>query len=1016
MRRLRYIIGALLAVLWMAPLSAQEPTGTIRGRVIDNETQQPLARVTVAVGSRGALTQADGRFVITGVPVGTGTLRARMLGYAPATRPVTVVGGQTDVVDLALTAQAIQLADIVVTGYGEQRAGDIIGAVSQINTEEFNPGRIVSPAQLIESKIAGVQVEDRNEPGAGRSIRIRGATSINASSEPLYVIDGVPVGTGAGGGLSAGRDPLNFLNPDDIESITVLKDASAASIYGANAANGVVLIQTKSRGGRLGQQITYSTNFSTSTVTRLPSMLSAAQYRTAVQEHAASSVGQLLNSNTDWFNLITRSAYGMEHNLSLSSATERQFYRMSLGYLNQDGIIRGSTTERISLGLAYQQRLFDDRLDVRANVKGSRAGDQFTPGGVLGSAATMGPTQPVYDPTTVTGYYDWTAAPPSADNPVAIMNLASDRGVTWRSLGNLQANYRFPFLEALRANVNIGYDVARADRKTFIPSILHSQLRETHGSLYLANQSQVNTLFESFLNYAAPLNLAPGNVDVTAGYSYAQSHAEYPWFRTTGLGTNLLGDNGVSTGATVQNIENIVETKLISFFGRLNYNLGDRFLAAFSVRRDGSSRFGKDNAWGTFPSVAVAWRLSQEPFMRGIEMLSDLKLRASWARTGNQAFGDYLQYSTYTVGDALTQVQFGNEFVTTIRPSAVDPNIRWETTGSTNVGLDFGFRGQRISGAIDWYDKKTTDMIFTVPVAAGTNFSNYVTTNIGSMRNRGIEFSLGARVLEGGRGALGWTVDFTASHNANELLSIYACGDCAQEIRTGGVSGAVGTTIQVLRPGEPINSFFVYEHKTGADGKPVYSTTMTDMYVDRPTVFDSVVCRGSGAGAAGCVGLYRPDGTINDSDLRPFHSPWPTWTLGHTSRLTYSDFDLSFTLRAQLGAYVYNNVASSNGFYNQLTRGSPYNLHTSVLETDFVTEQYTSDYYVEDASFLRMDNVTLGYSFQYAGRPWHVFAAVQNAFTITGYSGVDPTAGLNGLDNNIYPRSRTFTGGLSVRF
>ncbi|MEK7667521.1 MAG: SusC/RagA family TonB-linked outer membrane protein, partial [Gemmatimonadota bacterium] len=625
----------------MAPLRAQAPTGAIRGRAIDDATQQPLARVAVAVGNRGALTQADGRYLITGVPVGPGTLRARMLGYAPATRPVTVVMGQTVVVDLALTPQAVSLAEIVVTGYGEQRAGDVTGAVSQVNPEEFNPGRIISPAQLIQSKVAGVQVVDNNDPGGGLSIRIRGATSVNASSEPLYVIDGMPIGTSNGGGLSAGRDPLNFLNPDDIESITVLKDASAASIYGANAANGVVLIQTKSRsGGRTGQQVNYSSSASASSVTRLPEMLNAAQFRSAVQQYAASNASQLLSASTDWFSLVTRTAYGQEHNLSLSNASERLFYRVSLGYLNQAGIIRGTNTERLSLGMNFQQRLFNDRLDLKANVKGSRAYDEFTPGGVLSNAAQMGPTQPVYDPTTATGYYDWTASPPSADNPVAILNLATDRGITWRSIGNVQADYRMPFLEALRANVNLGYDVAKADRRTFTPSTLHSQLRDTHGSLYLANQTQFNTVFEGYLNYAAPLGVGPGNIDVTGGYSYVQSHGEYPWYRAQGLGTNLLGDNGVSTATTVQNVLNVVDSKLISFFGRLNYNIADRYMAAFSVRRDGSSRFGPGNQWGTFPSVGVAWRGSQEPFMRGFRALSDLKLRASWARTGNQAFGD----------------------------------------------------------------------------------------------------------------------------------------------------------------------------------------------------------------------------------------------------------------------------------------------------------------------------------------------------------------------------------------
>jgi iron complex outermembrane receptor protein len=412
---------------------------------------------------------------------------------------------------------------------------------------------------------------------------------------------------------------------------------------------------------------------------------------------------------------------------------------------------------------------------------------------------------------------------------------------------------------------------------------------------------------------------------------------------------------------------------------------------AVSVRRDGSSRFGPGNQWGTFPSVALAWRVSQEPFLRGFESLSDLKLRASWAKTGNQAFADYQQYSTYTVGDAQTQVQFGNGFVTTIRPSAVDPNIRWEATQSVNIGLDFGFNNQRISGTVDWYNKKTTDLIFTVPVAAGTNLSNYVTTNIGSMKNQGLELALNARVIERGRDGLSWIASFTAGHNTNELVDINPRAVGAQQILTGGVSGGVGTYIQVLEPGSPINSFFVCRQQYGTDGKPVNGGYLS-------LVGDTVL--------TGCSNAQR----------RAFHDPAPKWILGHTSSFTYHSFDFGFTLRAYLGNHVYNNVASNLGSYQELSRGSPYNLHASVLTTGFTSPQYLSDYYVEDGSFLRMDNVTLGYTFRYRGQPLRVYATVQNAFTITGYSGVDPTAGLNGLDNNIYPRSRTVTGGLSVRF
>ncbi|MEK6768692.1 MAG: SusC/RagA family TonB-linked outer membrane protein, partial [Gemmatimonadota bacterium] len=870
MRRPRFIFGALLAVLWATPLRAQQPTGTIRGRVIDDATQQPLSAVTVTVGSRGARTQADGGYLIGGVPAGTDTLRARLLGYAPATRPVTVVGGQTLVVDLAMTAQAIGLSEIVVVGYGEQSAGNITGAVSQVGTAEFNPGRIISPALLIQNKVAGVQVVDNNEPGGGLSVRIRGTTSINASSEPLYVIDGMPVGNYAGGGLSAGRDPLNFLNPDDIETITVLRDASAAAIYGANAANGVVLIRTKS--GRRGPQVEYGSSMSASSVTRLPDMLNATQFRAAVTQYAPQNVNQLSSASTNWFDLVSRTAYGQDHNLAVSGTGETSSYRLSLGYLNQDGIIRGTTTERLSLGLNYTQRLFNDRLVVRTNLRGSRALDRFTPGGVLSNAAQMGPTQPVTD-TTVTGYYDWPGSLlTSADNPVAILALATDRGTTLRSVGSLQAEYRAPFLEGLKANLNLGFDAARADRAIFTPSLLHSQLKTGNGgSDFRRNDQQLNSVLEAYLSYAVPASRVPGTLDLAGGYSYSQSQAEYPWFLAQGLSTDLLGGNGVTAARQTQNFQDIQNSRLISFFGRANYNIGDRYLVALSVRRDGSSRFGPSNAWGTFPSVALAWRISQEPFMSGFRSLSDLKLRVSKARTGNQAFANYQPYATYLVGDAQTQVQFGTEYVSTIRPGAVDRNIRWEETSSTNFGLDFGFLNQRISGSVEWYTKNTDDLIFTVPVAAGTNLSNFLTTNIGSMRNRGVELSLSARLLDRGRsGGLSWTADFTAARNTNELTSINPRAGSAQ-ILTGGIAGGVGTTIQLLEAGQPINSFFVYQHRLGADGKPVYATGANAdslMYVDQ-----------------------NADGIINVDDRRPFHDPRPKWILGHSSYLTYGNFD-----------------------------------------------------------------------------------------------------------------------------
>ncbi len=989
------VLGALL----LGATQVQAQAGTVAGRIVDAVTRQPLSGVQVSVADRGALSQTSGAFVVPGVPVGTHTLEARMIGYATITQQVTVASGQTATVNLEMTVEAVGLSEIVVTAYGQQRAGNITGSVKQVSPAEFNKGRIVSPEELLTSKVSGVQIVDNNEPGGGTSVRIRGATSINASSDPLYVIDGMPMGTGAGGGLSAGRNPLNFINPGDIESITVLKDASSAAMYGSNAANGVIIITTKS--GRGAPDLEYSGSVSASRITRLPDMLDAGQFRAAVQSYAPQSVNQLSSSTTDWFDHVSRTGVGQEHNLSLAGSGTTMDYRFSIGYLDQRGVIDGTRLQRLSFGANYDQRFFDDDLDIEVNVKASRADDLFTPGGVVSNAAQMGPTQPVMDAANPTGYYEWPGNTlQSADNPVAILGLATDQGRTDRSVGNIQAEYDVPFVGALKAHLNLGYDLTNAQRETFSPRQLHSQLKAGGGgNVYRRNPSMLNKVLETYLNYAAPLGSLPGWVDLTGGYSYTDSHAEYPWFSASGLSTDLLNVHGVPGSQTSQNVQDIQESRLISFFGRLNYNLDDKYLLGVSVRRDGSSRFGPGNAWGVFPAASVAWRISEESFF-GDNIFSDLKLRASWGKTGNQSFANYQQYSTYLVSNDQAQVLFGDEYVSTIRPSASDPGIKWEETRSWDIGLDYSLFDGRLSGAIDYYVKDTEDLIFTVPVAAGTNLSNFLTTNIGSMKNNGLELSVSGDMMRSDADGLNWSASFNASRNTNELVSINPFAGSAQQILVGGVAGGVGTLIQVLEPGTPINSFFVYEHKRNADGSPVWADTNGDGTINEQDLYVD----------------QDGDGVVNVADRRAFEDPAPKWIIGHTSNMTYGAFDLNFTLRAYMGNYVYNNVASNLGTYAEVTRASPYNLHASVLETGFETPQYLSDYYVEDASFLRMDNITLGYSFEYRGRPARIFGTIQSAFTLTGYSGVDPTAGLNGLDNNLYPRSRTFTGGLNFRF
>jgi TonB-linked SusC/RagA family outer membrane protein len=1005
MRWLRFGSGLLLAAAWVVSLQAQEPGGTIRGRVTDESTQLPLQGATVRVGSQNTQTQANGVYLLTGIPAGADTLRVTMIGYAPVARPVTVSAGEALDLDIGLAPQATELAELVVVGYGEQRQGNVTGALTNVTSQEFNKGRVITPTELIQNKVAGVQVVENTEPGGRTSIRIRGGTSTSASNEPLYVIDGQPVSSE----VNTGRDPLNFLNPDDIASMTVLRDAGAAAIYGTNAANGVVLITTKRGQADQPMKIEYTGSLSASTVTRVPSMLNAQQFRAAVEQFAPDKVGQLGDANTDWFDAVDRTGFGQEHNVALSGGGRTMDYRVSFNFLDQRGIISENSARRYGLGLNYNQRLADDRLNLRFSVRGSRTDDRFTPLGVLSNTAQYGPTQPVEDPASETGFHEWPGeSSTSADNPVAILNLAQEQAETYRAVGNMQAEYRMPWIEGLRANVTLGIDASDGKRRNFAPSVLHREQATGRGGQQTRfNPQQTSTVLETYLNYTAPRPVGPGTLDLTGGYSWSKTHIDSLYYEGNGLSTDEGGTDQIVPAANVTNIVFEQQSKLISFFGRLNYNINDRYILAASLRHDGSSRFGAANDFGTFPSVSVAWRLSQEPFLRGVKALSDLKLRGSWAKTGNQSFGNYLAYSSYQLSDNQAQYQFGDSIFTTARPSAVDPDIKWEQTRAVNVGLDFGFANQRITGAIDWYDKLTDDLLFTVPVAGFSNLSNFVTTNIGSMRNYGVELSLGARILDGGDRGLSWQADFTAARNKNNLRTITPFGGAGLSILVGEASGGVGTRIQVLTPDHPVNSFYVYEH-IRENGKPIYrdvngdgNINDNDLYVDQ-----------------------NGDGIVNQGDLRPFHDPAPKWILGHSSYLAWGRFDFGFTLRSYLGNYVYNNVASANGDYRELFAGSsPYNLHSSVLETQFETQQLQSDYYVQDASFLRMDNMTLGYTFNMRGQSARVFGTVQNLFTITGYDGVDPssnitptplTSSVNGIDNNIFPRSRTFSAGMSL--
>ena len=580
----------------------------------------------------------------------------------------------------------------------------------------------------------------------------------------------------------------------------------------------------------------------------------------------------------------------------------------------------------------------------------------------------------------------------------------------------MQAEYSLPWVNGLRANVTFGFDVTNGYRTNFTPSTLHREVVTGRGGFQTRyNPKQVNLVLETYLNYTTPKPVGPGILDLIGGYSYTETHFDSLYYEGNSLSTDAFGNDSLVPAATTKNIMFESRSKLISFFGRVNYNINDKYILAASVRRDGSSRFGEDNTWGTFPSVSVGWRLSQESFLSGIEALSDLKLRGSWAKTGNQSFGNYLQYSSYRWAMSRPSTRSAT-------PLHHHPAQRGGP--QHQVGGDPGLERRprfRVRQSADHRGHRLLRQGDRRPALQRAGGGVHQPVELRHHQHRqhaeqGIEMSLGARVLQGGERGLTWQADFTAAHNTNELLSITPFGGSSLKILTGEVSGGVGTRIQVFAPGEPINSFYVYEH-IREGGQPIYR----DVNGDRVD--------GLANGTINEQDLYvdqNGDGIINQGDLRPFHDPAPNWILGHSSYLALGNFDLGFTLRAYLGNYVYNNVASANGDFRELTQGSPYNLHTSVLETEFATQQLQSDFYVEDASFLRMDNITLGYTFNLGGQPARVFGTVQNVFTVTGYSGVDPsgnitpvnpsiTSSLNGIDNNIYPRSRTFSAGLSLR-
>lgn len=991
-------VSRYLTVLFILVASlAMAQNRTVTGKVTsaDDGSAIPGVNVQEKGTSNGAVTDANGAFSIS-----VGSNAVLVFSFVGLASQEMIVGNQSTI-EVVMQSDVTSLSEIVVIGYGTAEKKDVTGVVTAVNEVNFNRGAIVSPDQLISGKIAGVQItQNSGEPGGGSTIRIRGGTSISAGNEPLYVIDGVPID---GVGYPGGRNPLNFLNPSDIETFTVLKDASAAAIYGSRAANGVIIITTK-RGKPGATQVTYDGYFTMASVAKKLEVFNADQYRNVTSAFGSAEVINSLdpNASTDWQEAILQTGTGQSHNIGLTGGTENSGYRLSIGRLEIDGIIKSSWTQRTSLTFGLDQKLLNDDLTISANIKAGHTKDRYNGGGI-GGANNMAPTQPIYDDASpFGGYWEWTA-PLGTKNPVAEIELTDSRGTAYRANGNIQFDYKFSSLvPGLRANLNLGTDIISSQRKFFQPSYLRSQFTGGNlGEIQLETIRRTTPLLEFYLNYMRDISAIDAKFQITAGYSYQDFLSDQSGFTGRELTSDNFGYNDPSVASVTAPWANPQESRLISFFSRVNFSVKDKYLLTASIRRDGSSRFGPANRWGIFPAVAFGWRINEEEFFAGLnDVVSNMKLRVSYGVNGNQEFGNYLFLSTYGLSNTFAQYQLGDTFYRTLRPSGVDPSIKWEQTKSLNIGLDFGLLNDRFTGELEFYNKDTEDLLFVVNVPAGTNVTNRVLTNIGSVRNRGVELTLNSVVMD--KGGFRWNVGFNIARNKNEIISLDGSDDPNfKGYEAGGISGGVGNNIQVLKVGESINTFRVYQHKL-VNGKPLVDGVdhNEDGLINDADIYEDL----------------NGDGIVNDEDRRPGKNANPKFLLGLTSNMSYKGFDVSFTLRGSLGNYAYNNVASSNAFLGKIQGFtiSPENMPVSVLDTKFQDPQFFSDYYVENASFLRMDNITLGYSFTQINKlKMRVYATAQNLFVLTNYSGIDPEV-LNGIDNNAYPRARTFVFGVNI--
>lgn len=1018
----------MVGLLFSVGLNAQ--TITVSGVVSDPSGEPLIGASILAQGTTvGTSTNIDGEYTINVAP--DATLVVSYVGYDTQNVPVD---GRTSI-NVTMQENSVMLNEVVAIGYGTVKKSDATGSVAVIKPDEIEAGLATSVQDMLVGQTPGVVVTQAGGPEGGGTIRIRGGSSLNASNDPLIVVDGVPLSNAGMGGLG---NSLGMISPENIESMTILKDASATAIYGSRASNGVIIITTKK--GKSGKPtVNFAANLYVNTARKTWKVLDANQFRSLLESRGMdAALAATGDANTDWQDEVLRTTVSSDYSLSVGGTAGWLPYHAEISYTNNNGIIKTSKMDRVTMGFNLSPKFFDNHLSVNANVKGYYIRNNFADAGALSSAISFDPTHPVRSNEPIVsgnsgfqylynGYYEvhnnGTLDDNAALNPMGLLEQRDNHANVYRSNGNLQLDYSLHFLPDLHLNLNLGYDVMKSNLvdNWAANSATAYKNHEHYGGAYNFDQYQFrsNTLLNFYLNYKKEVESIYSNFDVTAGYDWqrfyndghytgANGNSGYrvsPGLNTpTYLGKNeagqqtygvtinestipLLGQNFQNDGVSPDGDYHWADRyQLLSFFGRLNYTFKDRYLLTVTVRGDATSRFAKDKRWGVFPAVALGWKINQEAWMQGAAgWLSDLKLRLGWGKTGQQEIGETINYlALYAFASPSVSYPNGtNGWYLPVYARAYNPDLTWETTTSWNAGLDFGFFNNRITGSIEYYKRKTTDLLAYVAVPAGSSTTNMLNRNIGSLENYGVEFNIAAKPIV--TNDFTWTLSYNVGWNHNEITELTTG---ASQLKTGGISGGNGNTVQIHAEGHPANSFYLFQQVYDESGAP-----LEGVYVDQ-----------------------NGDGQIDDSDKIINKSPDPKVTMTFGSQFRYKKWDLGFNIRASIGNYVYNNVLSTKAVYNDLFT---YGLN-NVVENDYYFEQprYMSDYYLRNASFVRCDNITLGYTWDNLLNDklrLRLFGAVQNPFVITKYKGVDPEV-FGGIDNSVYPRATTYSLGLVATF